>query len=42
MHKDEEGVERGLSTEEVEKAILVAYARGVLWRGAAMQQFGLD
>ena len=39
MHKDEEGVDCGMSTE---KAILVAYARGVLSRGVAMQRLGLD
>ena len=42
MHKDEEGVDRGVSTEEAEKAILEAYAHGVLSRGVAMQQLGLE
>ena len=42
MNKDAVGVERPLTTDEAEKAILGAYARGVLSRGGAMQQLGLD
>lgn len=42
MNKDEEGVGRGLTTEGAERAILEAYACGVLSRGVAMQRLGLD
>jgi hypothetical protein len=38
MNKDEVNVDRRSTTMEAEKAILEAYARGLLSRGVAMQQ----
>ena len=42
MNKDAVDVDRPLTTMEAEKAILRAYARGVLSRGVAMQKLGLE
>lgn len=42
MNKDAVDVDRRSTMMEAEKAILGAYARGVLSRGVAMEQLGLD
>ena len=42
MNKDEVVIDRWLTMKQAEKAILGAYAHGVLPRAVAMEQLGLD